>query len=226
MHLIIEGRDEVVSYYYLYSNESILLLEHKQHIPFLTLSHLDSSFRKPSPQTSTSDKTEKEMNLMTTRWSITGFLFQSSNGKKRTDKGMELNLLNQLIDLGLQKLLDELTSAARLAFPCMLEASFAYHSSADEAQPCQPSVHWWYPTPATNQTGMHFIARYVNSWEFFPKNMLIVKIWVFEVVVRTCILVGKKLKFWEWKSQKPKNEELENNWRWIFKILSKSIAKR
>lgn len=56
------------------------------------------------------------------------------------DKGVKPNLLNQQIDLRLQKLLDEPTSAAQLAFPCMFEASFAYRSSADEAQPCQSSV--------------------------------------------------------------------------------------
>lgn len=46
---------------YLYNNESILFLQHKQHIPFLTLSHLGSSFSKAFAQTSTSDKRRKKL---------------------------------------------------------------------------------------------------------------------------------------------------------------------
>lgn len=33
---------------YLYSKASMLVLQHKQQIPFLTLSHLDSSFSRPT----------------------------------------------------------------------------------------------------------------------------------------------------------------------------------
>lgn len=40
---------------YLYSKESILLSQHIQQIPFLTLSHLDPSSKRPSSHTPTEE---------------------------------------------------------------------------------------------------------------------------------------------------------------------------